>query len=689
MPSPALLLIIAVLLPLLGFLVLLSIGKRLEAPLAGWVGTSFIVGSFACTLMAMVKWYEGIRGHDSWGLGDRPILRTIPWIPAGNGMQQNHPGFLDLGVYVDSLTIAIFATVTLVAAIIHIFSIGFMRHEAHFSRLFAFLGLACFAMLGLVIGGTLLQLLIFWQLVGLASALLVGISLSQPRPLNAAIRTFVFHLVGDCGFLIGFGILYCKLGNATLPFLWMTLGDAASGHAVVLPGGGTFSTTLLTLTGICLFFGAIAKSAQFPLHTWIADAGAAPIPAGAMICTATTTLAGVYFLGRLFPILTPDARLFIAIIGLVTLTMAALIALAQDELPRMLVWTAVSQFGFMILAMGVGSWVGGLFHMMTAAFTLALLFLAAGSVAAAANREQRISQLGGLWRKLPVTAAAFAVGVLAITGAHMLSRYLGQYHGQSIIAADTAAFASYATHFGGRAWGYWIFFALPAGVVFLTGFYLTRCWFLVFLGEPRGAEFDKQARDLPALWGPLLALLVPTVIAGYAMNIPQLLRWCMVETQTLYTDLPPSTSPAQPTRFTAFQQAWPAIRATTADPEIAEPADGAIAAASPAAKAHESGAALAQVWVWAWLAGIALGAGVYRNGSSRLDRLVRRPPLAWAHHWLCNGMYFDELYYWTFVRLLVGLAVVCHALDRFVLGAAVDGIARLVLRLRYRMASKK
>jgi NADH:ubiquinone oxidoreductase subunit 5 (subunit L)/multisubunit Na+/H+ antiporter MnhA subunit len=694
--SPALFLLIAALFPFAGFLVLAFIGKRLGAPLAGWVGTAFVIASFASTLVAMIQWYEGKPGQEPWGMGVFPMLRTTAWIPAGNAWganPQGNSGFLDIGVYVDSLTIALFATVTLVAAIVHIFAIGFMRHEEHFARFFACLNLATFSMLGLAIAGTLLQLLIFWQIIGLCTALLIGYAFDKPPSFNAALRTYIVQLVGDCGLLVGVGILFCKVGNLSLPTLWTTLGDAAGGHAVTLAGGQVLSTTLLTLTGICLVFGAIARSAQFPLHVWISDAGGAPIPASALICTTTTAMAGIFLMGRLYPILTPDARLFIAIIGLVTLTMAALIALAQDDLPRMLVWTAVSQFGFMMLGIGVGSWIGGLFHLITAAFSLALLFLAAGSVIAAAGREQRLSRLGGLWRRLPVTAGAFAVAVLAITGAHFLS----ERYSQSILT-DAAAFASYATR-SGRAWGYWLFFALPTGIVCLTAFYLARCWMLLFAGKPRGPMLYEQAREMPILWGPILALAVPALIAGMAMNVRELLASSIVETRAFCNDLlapvapslaaPPSTASARPGKFTAFDQTWPLARRQSAD-KVEEGPEASLPVSSPAADAHERGHRTAPWWVLAaWVIGILLGAAAYRPGFSRLDRILRRTPLRYANAWLSDGMYFDELYYWTLGRAVQGLSLVCYALDRHLISAMVDGLSRMMSRMRERMLLKK
>src|SRR5690606_20468941 len=285
------------------------------------------------------------------------------------------------------------------------------------------------------------------------SYLLIGFWYEKKSASNAAIKAFVVNRVGDFGFLIGFGILFYHLGNVTLPNMWVLLGNAGTGQAITLPGGVVFSAGLLTIMGIGLFFGAIGKSAQFPLHVWLPDAMEGPTPMSALIHAATMVAAGVYLVGRIFPVLTPDAKLFIAIIGATTLTMAALIAIAQTDIKKVLAYSTLSQLGYMILAMGIGSWVGGLFHLITHAFFKALLFLGSGSVIHAAHHEQELPQYGGLIRKIPVTAITFLVGVLAIAGTPLLSAYFSK----DLILAHAAASALLADH-GGRSPMYWLLF---------------------------------------------------------------------------------------------------------------------------------------------------------------------------------------------------------------------------------------
>src|SRR5687768_10964485 len=259
MQSPALLLLIATLLPLASFCVLLFFGKRMGNPFAGYFGTAAIGGSFVCSVAATFAWLTG--GY----AGKTPILIPFPWIPVGPGIGQSSPGFLDLGIYVDSLTVLMFFMITLVATLVHLFSVGYMAEDKRYPRFFTYLSLFCFSMLGLVIGGTIMQLFVFWELVGLCSYLLIGFWYEKKTASNAAIKAFVTNRVGDFGFLIGFGILFYHLGNVSLPDMWVALNGAGTGAAVALPNGVVFTPALLTVMGIGLFFGAVGKSAQFPL----------------------------------------------------------------------------------------------------------------------------------------------------------------------------------------------------------------------------------------------------------------------------------------------------------------------------------------------------------------------------------------------------------------------------------------
>ncbi len=662
MPTPALLLVIATLLPLAGFLLLLFLGKRMGTPLAGYVGTAFIGASFVCTILAMIAWYGGgaFRDHD-WGFEKGPINLPIRWIPIGTadrpvGIDQDNPGWLDVGIFVDSLTIAMFAMITFVATLVHIFSIGYMREDIRYPRFFTYLGLFCFAMLGLVIGGTTLQLFIFWELIGICSYLMIGFWYEKKSATNAAIKAFVANRIGDVGFLIGLGILLYRLGNLSLPHLWITLGSAGSGGAISLPDGTIFSAGLLTIVGIGLFCGAIGKSAQFPLHVWLPDAMEGPTPVSALIHAATMVAAGVYLMGRIFPILTPDAKLFIAIIGVVTLTMGALIAAAQTDIKKVLAFSTISQLGYMMLAIGVGSWVGGLFHLITHAFFKALLFLGAGSVIHAAGHEQEMAEFGGLIRRMPVTAIAFLFGVFAISGVGLGSMGFSGYYSKEMILSHAGAFAALSRQLG-KSEFYTLLFIVPTIVAFVTPFYMMRCWMLTFWGRPRDARLYEGAREAPILAGPLIVLAILALISGKFMNVQEMLEGSITE-NTNYCRL---INPA----FAGFNVAWPA------SPALADATPVTTAQVAQLAGrdrvAHDLG-------YWGYCIGIGAAFLLYLNGLGLARALLKFPLLRWIRHWLHERMFFDELYFVVFVAVVVGVSKLSAWFDAFV----VDGVVNVV-----------
>jgi proton-translocating NADH-quinone oxidoreductase chain L len=677
MPAPALLLLIATLLPLASFALLVFVGKRMGF-LAGIVGTLAIAASFGCSIGAMMLW---LQGTGPWGAGKLPINLTYPWIPVGSGVAQRHPGYLDVGIYVDSLTVTMFAMITLVATLVHVFSIGYMREDKRFPRFFTYLGLFCFSMLGLVLGGTTIQLFVFWELVGLCSYLLIGFWYEKKSASDAAIKAFVVNRVGDFGFLIGFGILFYHLGNVTLPDMWMALNGAGTGAAVTLPSGVVFSSSLLTVMGIGLFFGAVGKSAQFPLHVWLPDAMEGPTPVSALIHAATMVAAGVYLVGRIFPILSPDAKLFIAIIGCVTLTMAALIAIVQSDIKKVLAFSTLSQLGYMILAMGIGSWVGGLFHLITHAFFKALLFLGSGSVIHAAHHEQEMPQYGGLARKIPITAITFGIAVLAIAG----TPFLSGYYSKDLILGNAGAFYA-LTQDGGRSKYFALLFWLPTIIAYVTAFYMTRCWMLTFWGRPRNQHLYDHAHESPILFIPLVVLAVLSVIGGSFLGVRDLLENSIKESNAYVAEMM-KTNPAYAGKeFVGFATAWPSdLPEHHGTEEMAQGANIGAAEDEPGAvpSEHETlpasdplvrGTNLMHTYVfWAFIVGIGLGVAIYSGGYKIAGAIVRIPPLGWIHTWLYRRMYFDELYFSVFVAITLGLSRFSAWFDRTI----VDGIVNL------------
>ncbi len=685
MPFPAFLLLAATLLPLASFGVLLFIGKRMAAPIAGWFGTIMLAGSFGCSLGAMMAWLARGQSSDGtpWGYGLQPIHLSMKWIPFGPGILQDHAGWLDVGLFIDSVTIVMFAMISGIAALVHIFSIGYMREDSRFARFFTYLGLFCFSMMGLVLSSSLLQLFIFWELVGLCSYLLIGFWYERKSASRAAIKAFIMNRIGDFGFLIGFGILIYHVGNASLPALWQLLGHAGDGHPVLLPNGAVYGTTLLSITGIGLFFGAIGKSAQFPLQTWLADAMEGPTPVSALIHAATMVAAGVYLVARIFPILTPDAKLFIAMIGCITLAMGALIATVQSDIKKVLAYSTISQLGYMMLAIGIGSWVGGLFHLITHAFFKALLFLAAGSVIHAADHEQEMSQYGGLMWRIPVTAVTFFLAVLSISGFAIGGWGFAGYYSKELILQHAAAFGFRASESSPFSL-YWLLFFVPAAVAYLTPFYMMRCWTLTFWGTPRNAELNEDARESPIFWAPLIVLAIASIIGGKVLLVREFIENARTEIVKLE-------------QFDVFATAWPTAEARSNDGEEntthgegALGEGGSIAGTAPpkaavkevrnagaattdellAAGEHRMHATLAGGFVW--LIGIAAAFLMYMNGPRVAAAVLRAPGMKALHAWLYHAMCFDELYDALFVGVVIGFSRFASAFDRHVIDRFVD-----------------
>jgi len=649
--------------------------------LAGYVATVAIGLSFVLSIWAMGSWGIGgsymPRGETTpmkFGMNEQPINLPISWVPAGYAAGQTTS--LKVGVYVDSLTIVMFAMITAVSTLVHVFSMGYMGDDKRYPRFFTYLGLFCFSMLGLVLGGTILQLFIFWELVGLCSYLLIGFWYEKKTASNAAIKAFVVNRVGDFGFLIGLGILFYHLGNVTLPDVWNALEmGKLTASGIQLSTGVIFGPTLLTVMGIGLFFGAVGKSAQFPLHVWLPDAMEGPTPVSALIHAATMVAAGVYLVGRIFPILTPDARLFIAIIGLTTLTMAALIAIAQSDIKKVLAYSTLSQLGYMILAMGVGSWIGGFFHLITHAFFKALLFLGSGSVIAAAHHEQEMHQYGGLMRKIPITAVTFAIAVLAIAG----TPFLSGYYSKDMILAHAGGYAVLGAEAGHKL--YWLFFIIPSCIAVVTAFYMTRCWMLTFWGKPRNQHLYDHAHELPVMYVPLILLAIPSIVIGWKYMMAEGLIESSMGEGSRYVAHVRGLSDEETKKYDLYAQAWPAKPGGNHLTTEAPAAEGAsdLDKLTHSEHAHHRAHEIVGTWVlWAFALGIGVGIAIYFNGYAVANVLMKIAPLRWIHTWLYRRMYFDELYMATFVFITMGLSKVSGFFDRVFVDGLVNFAALFV-----------
>lgn len=466
-----------ILLPLFGAATIAAFKGLVERRWVGIWASILVVASFALAVVADVHLTHLPASH-------RVVTGTlIPWV-TGFGPS------IDWRFYLDPLSGIWLLVITGVGALIHIFSIGYMGDDEGESRFFGYLNLFIFSMLLLVLAGNLLLLLIGWGLVGLASYLLIGFWYERPSAVRAAKKALVMNTVGDVGMLIGLALLYIRYHGISYPHLF-----AAFQHAT--PGSAFF-----TWAAVLLYIGAMAKSAQFPLSGWLADAMEGPTPVSALIHAATMVTAGVYLMARLYPLLrlAPDARTAIAVIGTFTAFYAASTAFFQQDIKKVLAYSTLSQLGYMFLALGVGAYTAGVFHFMTHAFFKAGLFLAAGSVIHALGGEQDLSQMGGLYKKLPWTTASFLAATLAIAG---IPPFAGYFSKEAIL---------------GQAYNsghpvLWIVGVITAG---MTSFYMFRLFFLTFFGQPRNRRLYDHAHEAPAVMTiPVVILGVLSVIAGF------------------------------------------------------------------------------------------------------------------------------------------------------------------------------
>ncbi|HEX5366916.1 MAG TPA: NADH-quinone oxidoreductase subunit L [Acidimicrobiales bacterium] len=448
-------------LPLAGFVVLTAFGRRLGEPRAGWLATVLCAGSFVA---AVVVWAGLLGEHHE----DRRFVQTLfEWMPVG-ALQ------VDVGFLVDPLSITMALFVTGVGALIHLYSIGYMHGDRDFSKFFVYLNLFVFSMLMLVLGSNMLVTFLGWEGVGLCSYLLISFWFTEEANASAGKKAFVTNRVGDWGFLVAIFLSFASLG--TVDFL--EVGREA----------GTLPEVTATAIGLLLFVGAVGKSAQIPLYIWLPDAMAGPTPVSALIHAATMVTGGVYLMTRVNPILAegygwaPDV---IAWVGVVTALVAATIAVAQNDIKKVLAYSTISQLGYMFLAVGVGAYVAAIFHMVTHAFFKALLFLGAGSVIHGMHEEQDMRRMGGLSRFMPLTAGTFIVGWLAIAGVPPFSGFFSK---------DEILLYAWGSG-GGQAKALW---AIGLVTALLTAYYMSRQVYLVFFGEPRWASGPDSAVTAPA-----------------------------------------------------------------------------------------------------------------------------------------------------------------------------------------------
>ena len=452
-----------VFLPLIGFLIAGLFGRLIGARGSEIVTTSLLVVS------AVLSWIAFFQV--GFGAGTTRI-QVASWIASGE-LQ------VDWAFRIDTLTAVMLVVVNTVSSLVHLYSIGYMHEDPHRPRFFAYLSLFTFAMLMLVTADNLLQMFFGWEGVGLASYLLIGFWYQKPSANAAAMKAFIVNRVGDFGFLLGIFLIFVLFGAVTFDAIFPRAGEMV-GQSFRFLG---YDWNALTLTCLLLFMGAMGKSAQFLLHTWLPDAMEGPTPVSALIHAATMVTAGVFMVARLSPVFeyAPVALTVVVVIGATTAFFAATVGLVQNDIKRVIAYSTCSQLGYMFVALGVGNYGAGVFHLFTHAFFKALLFLGAGSVIHAMHHEQDMRHMGGLRKYIPFTAATMTIGTLALTGFGIPGTVFGFAGFFSKDAIIESAYASVAH--GGFASSY--AFVLLVVAACMTSFYSWRLYFLTFEGAPR------------------------------------------------------------------------------------------------------------------------------------------------------------------------------------------------------------
>jgi NADH-quinone oxidoreductase subunit L len=510
---------------------------------------------------------------------------------------------VDFGLHFDALSLAMMLIVTGVASLIHIYSMGYMHDDPAYSRFFACLSLFTFSMLGIVLANNFLQLFIFWELVGVSSYLLIGFWYGKASAADAAKKAFITNRLGDFGFLLGILLVWGIFGTLNFGSIQQRFPEILSTHGGFIPPGSLPFGTVLTIAGLLIFCGAAGKSAQFPLHVWLPDAMEGPTPVSALIHAATMVAAGVYMLCRVFFLLNDDALQVIAYIGGFTALLAALIAIQQNDIKRILAYSTLSQLGYMVMAVGLKGPPAAMYHLTTHAFFKALLFLGAGSVILGMHHEQDIWQMGALRKKMPATFWTFMVATLALAG---LWPFSGFFSKDSIL---------------GQAMGQHNYLLLGIGVfvAMLTSFYMFRLVFVVFYGSTK-SKAAAHAHESPGVmvW-PLRILAMCSIFAGGFVGV-----------ENIYLKQFPSEATEQAASF-AHHLFAPFIEAP-------------LAASSG-------------------LAALALGFVAAYALYARAEKDPLPEKLGGLSRAMRNRFYFDELYDATVIRLHNTLASIAGGVD--------------------------
>ncbi len=497
--------LIAPLAPLAGSLVAGLFGKAIGRSGAHWVT---IVGVAVAFVASLVIFRDVQAGHNFNG-------SIYTWLESG-GLK------LEVGFLIDPLTTVMMLVVTFVSLMVHIYTIGYMADDPGYQRFFSYISLFTFSMMMLVMANNFVQLFFGWEAVGLVSYLLIGFWYTRPTAIYANLKAFLVNRVGDFGFLLGIGLIAAYCGSLDYAQVFAK-GPQLAAMNIELFAGAPWM--LVSVICICLFIGAMGKSAQFPLHVWLPDSMEGPTPISALIHAATMVTAGIFMVSRMSPLfeLSEAALSFVLVIGAITALFMGFLGMIQNDIKRVVAYSTLSQLGYMTVALGASAYSVAIFHLMTHAFFKALLFLAAGSVIIGCHHNQDIRFMGGLRKHMPVTWLTSLIGSLALIGFPFFS---GFYSKDSIIEAVALS------HTPGAGFAY---FAVIAGV-FVTAFYSFRMYFLVFHGkerydqvphDPHAHHDEHHAAGKPhespmVVWLPLVLLAIPSMVIGYLSIKPML-----------------------------------------------------------------------------------------------------------------------------------------------------------------------
>ncbi len=484
-----------VLAPLLGAIIAGLFGHRIGRSGAHWITIIGVAISFLLSLVAL-------RHHVLDGA--EPYNGSVYTWMMIEGIR------MEVGFLVDNLTAVMISTVTFVSLMVHIYTIGYMHDDDGYQRFFSYIALFTFSMLMLVMANNFLQLFFGWEAVGLVSYLLIGFWFKRENAIFANLKAFLVNRVGDFGFLLGIAAVLMAFNSLDYADVFAAAPLMANMTVQIIPGA---DWSLMTVTCILLFIGAMGKSAQVPLHVWLPDSMEGPTPISALIHAATMVTAGIFMVARMSPLfeLSSTALSFVLVIGSITALFMGFLGIVQNDIKRVVAYSTLSQLGYMTVALGVSAYSAAIFHLMTHAFFKALLFLGAGSVIIAMHHEQDIRKMGGLWKYMPITWITFLLGTLALIGT---PGFAGFYSKDSILEAV------HASQIPGASFAY---FAVMLGV-FVTSLYSFRLYFLVFHGKERMDHHTREhLHETPAVVTvPLIMLAIPSVVIG-AMTIQPLL----------------------------------------------------------------------------------------------------------------------------------------------------------------------